>query len=199
MSPAVVEITGFILLELKARDHDGLWSLGGIGGKRIPLRIGNDQRQPLTIRGPGILRNAARHIGQTLGLPPGPIQDPDLIDLASVLAAREKRQIPAIGTPARRAFIGFAFGQPQSAAPVPAGHPHVAVRAVPRRVHGRNRVRHPGTVGGNFRAADFPHLVEVRDRQLSRSFNLPHRGSGQYGSHQESEGNSRDHHVALPG
>ena len=75
------------------------WSGVGIGG---------DEGQPAAVGRPGEVGDAAGEIGDPLRLATGPVEQPDLLHLARVVAGGEEGEVAAVGAPARRVLLVLA-------------------------------------------------------------------------------------------
>ena len=163
--PAGRDVAGLVLLEAIAVNDDRLRGLRGriAGHPLIGVGVFGDQRESDAVGRPGVVGDAAGEIGDALRLTAVPVEEPELIGLARIVAAGEKGDVAAIGAPARGVFAGRAPGELDGASTVPARHPDVGVVAVVHRVHGGDGVGDPAAVGGELRIAHIAQRREITD------------------------------------
>ena len=104
LAPAV-EIPRLVFLELEPIDHDRLGGpLQGIALDRRSQDPGPStiRARRFAVRRPGVIRDAARQIGDPLGLATGAIEQPELIGFVGIVPAGEKGEIVPVRAPSRR-------------------------------------------------------------------------------------------------
>src|SRR3989441_3752969 len=90
------EVADLVLLELVAVDDDRLRSLlvalllflvAGLG-----IGVQDDERQPRAVRRPGVVLDSPLQVGDPLRFAAGPVQEPDLVGVGGIVAARQGGQ-----------------------------------------------------------------------------------------------------------
>ena len=165
MLAAVIEIALLVLLELEPIEHDGTRALGrrartGVRRNAIGVGILHHQRQPLPVRSPCVILDAAGKSGHPLGLTAAAIQQPELLGVVRIVPVGEEREPPAVRAPLGSVLRFGRRGQPDRTGPIPARHPDVALSPVAQGIDGGDGVADPGAVG--------------RDRWIGDSANARH-------------------------